>query len=459
MRKLQKKLSLTALPFAFIFLANPCVSVIDAMPDLFGYILLLWGLRYVADMSSDIDEAREAFKKMVYVECARLAAIVYIIGLSASSDEKNSVMMVTVFVLSIIEIIVLVPAYRHLFTGIGMLAIMNGEDASFNASKNANEYRSDKARRAAVIFVIFKAVMTTLPELSVLTYHGYDDTVFPLHKFTGMFRTLSVMLMSLVGLCFLMRMLAFFIRMLRDTKFIECVKERYISEVIPNGGRFARREISAALSMFTVACLLTLDFYADDMNLLPDAVAAIFFAVSFIMMRRYFRRYLIGVGASALYCAASVANWIARYDFYQNNHETLVWVNTEDYRAYFSTMPYAILEALGFLATVGVMLYALISLINDHTGYVYEHAPTEYSESKCREIRRGLKLRLIPFIIASLLYAACCIVYFYAITEPDTTPTAMILSLVTLEPILLYITASRARGDIIFEVKNKYLLS
>ena len=45
------------------------------MPDLYGYILLVKGLYYLADLNEAIGEARARFMKMYFVEVAKLMGV------------------------------------------------------------------------------------------------------------------------------------------------------------------------------------------------------------------------------------------------------------------------------------------------------------------------------------------------------------------------------------------------
>lgn len=53
-----------------IFLFNPCINIIDVLPDVIGIALILFGIRKYADLSSELGEAKKGFGKAAWVSLA-----------------------------------------------------------------------------------------------------------------------------------------------------------------------------------------------------------------------------------------------------------------------------------------------------------------------------------------------------------------------------------------------------
>ena len=60
---------------AFVFLFNPNISVLDVLPDFFGYIILSLALLKVSMLCEGLAEARRAFERLILVDGAKILAM------------------------------------------------------------------------------------------------------------------------------------------------------------------------------------------------------------------------------------------------------------------------------------------------------------------------------------------------------------------------------------------------
>ena len=105
----------TVFPFGLIcasllFFFNPNVQLVDVLPDLFGYILLVKGLYYLADLNEAIGEARARFTKMYFVEVAKLIVFLMVFGGLVSPQEQSTFILVATLSFGVIELLILIPA-------------------------------------------------------------------------------------------------------------------------------------------------------------------------------------------------------------------------------------------------------------------------------------------------------------------------------------------------------------
>ncbi len=61
---------------AIIFLANPCLNIVDILPDFFGYIFLLKGLEKWADLCPNIRDAVQGVAKLRWFMLLKMLAVV-----------------------------------------------------------------------------------------------------------------------------------------------------------------------------------------------------------------------------------------------------------------------------------------------------------------------------------------------------------------------------------------------
>ena len=117
-----KKTVKTVFPFGLLIASvicfmNPTVQLVDIIPDLFGYILLVVGLGCLADLNESISEARERFKKMFFVGAAKLIVFLMTFGGLVSPQEQSNFILVACLTFCVIDLLILVPAVRALFAG------------------------------------------------------------------------------------------------------------------------------------------------------------------------------------------------------------------------------------------------------------------------------------------------------------------------------------------------------
>ena len=164
--KEKKMIGIGYLTLAFLFLFNPNLTLIDPLPDFIGYILLCAGIYRLSDIHDRVGEAYKAFKKMIFIDAGKWIAVFWVFGMSVPSERNTSVLLWT-FVFAALEFIFLVPAYIKLFDGLTQVGYLYPCKAVFG--KNEKRSRADRMRALTVVFVIVKAVLTTLPEFADLT--------------------------------------------------------------------------------------------------------------------------------------------------------------------------------------------------------------------------------------------------------------------------------------------------
>ena len=98
-----------------LFLFNPTVNLIDVLPDVIGYLLILKGLYKLADLNGKIKAARQKFKAAVWIASGELLVML------AASVLEATWYLVFSFVFCVLKLIYLIPAFVNLFEGISYL--------------------------------------------------------------------------------------------------------------------------------------------------------------------------------------------------------------------------------------------------------------------------------------------------------------------------------------------------
>ncbi len=412
-REKQSTMGLLLAILATLFFWNPNVNIIDFLPDWIGYILLCTALTKAAWLNENIEAALRTFRTMIFVDMGKWLAILWVFGLNVLS-ERNSSLLLWAFVFAVAELILLIPAYTKLFGGLIELGYFYPNTAVFGNDKQAKT-PTDKIRRATVTFVAIKAVLSVLPEFADLSNSSYDESsaFFNIYRHIGTMRTLSFLVVLVVGVVWAVRMICYWQRVRRDTAFVGGMYEKYSSEIAPKTGRFVRRNFDLVYLLTIIGLCLTVDMRIDYQNLLPDCLAAIAFAVAFLILQK---RTAIATAPWIVSCSAyfgvSLAAAIAEYRFFAEYRYSSIWRSEEAMNGYVWFVILNILKILCFLVLLGILLRALWRVIEAHTGYVAgRNQMGEKEQLMVRSLQKDLKGSLIIAYVFAVLYGIADIAY------------------------------------------------
>ncbi len=323
-----------------VFLCNPSVHVIDVLPDVFGYVFLLAGVRKLADLNADLADAQRRFRALAWISLLKFALMLF----CATFDDSMKLLLS--FTFGVAELIYLLPAFDGLFGGIAYLEIRltshrtrfsperavkkNGaadvtrfadglrgfevyaqkrdddptlyeEDIVFaggtervclaergflSSDKNYRGYTldSEQARSLSLWFFIVRAACTVIPELTALFYK--DSGYVEANPVMASSRVRHVLLVAfvLVGLVFgaiwLWRMVTYFSAFRRDKAFVAALGEKFAAEVLPNDLLWTTRKIKNFSALCVAALFFLFSFRMDSYYLVPEFVYGILLLIA-----------------------------------------------------------------------------------------------------------------------------------------------------------------------------------
>ena len=259
------------------FLWDPIVGVADFLPDLIGWLFIIVGLSSLADMNDDLAAAQQSFRRMLWVGLARIAAelLVYVF-LGNTADELNPYeasvwTLLLAFSLAVLEVWFLLPAFRSFWRGIATLSECGGARNSLATPDRGGKSLCDRMQRVTAVFVILHAVLTVLPELTVLSVfvqEGVYNTA--LFRFRELFRLGAGAVSGVAGLAFLIAWGRFYGAWCREVAWLESLRLRYEREVLPDTGLLLGRRVGAGFAFFRVGVLLSANLSILFFEFLPD---------------------------------------------------------------------------------------------------------------------------------------------------------------------------------------------
>ena len=206
----EKTMGFFWLTLGVCFLWDPIVGVADFLPDIIGWLLITVGISALADLNDDIAEAQSSFRRMLWVGLARIAAeLLIFVFLGNTSDKLNPYerpvwTLLLAFSFAVLELCFLLPAFRNFWRGISALSECGGARNGLATPNRRGRSLCDRMAAVTVVFLLLHAVLTVLPELTVLTVfrrEGVYNT--SLYRFRDLFRGVSAVASGAVGLVFL----------------------------------------------------------------------------------------------------------------------------------------------------------------------------------------------------------------------------------------------------------------
>ncbi len=433
------------------FLFNPTINVIDMFPDLFGYLLLSIALRPLADLSDTVGRARELFFKMIFVDAAKLCATLITFGLSFSA-EQDTMLLLVVFVFAVIELYLLIPAYKHLFSGLCEIGYRYENVSVLACPEGKGRSYTERISAYTVFFIIFKAVVTVLPEFLVLTTQSPNVSYLHLYDYVGLLRSFSMLLVLIFGLIWVVKAVLYILRIRNDKVLVEALVRDYREKVLPKESIFIRRAVRVAFMLICVAAFLMLDARLDGTNALPDALAAVFLALGFLSMKKYLpsiRKYIF---FTVIFGVTALASDVCEVGFFSEYYYGAIIRSEEAYAAYITMAGGAVLETIGFAFAVCALISFFKAIITSYTGF----EPTgdnKYARDKVLALHRELSKKLYLVAAGAVLCGLGDI--FYPIGARYIGFAGLISAVCS---VIFFATVVYAVFEITDEINAKYML-
>ena len=421
--RLKRNIGLTLLPFAFLFLFEPRITIFDPLPDFIGYILLCSALSNIADINDRVSEAVSGFRKGILISLSRYLAIYFLESIFNESEASIGLLLFA-FVFSFFEVIILIPAYKSLFEGLLSLGlhhdgraiyykkskrrIRTDEDTGKDYIEVIEERRniSEKTYIFTVVFLIIRGLMSSLPEFtSLITNKTYE--------FANLLRLFGIMITLPVGITWVITIMRYFVSIRRDRPFVTELVNLYFASIRERPNLFTARTVFTGMYTLITAFLFSMEFYNNHANIIPSFCFFVCLCVGSIILHKSSKKWIpvfiisvIGI-VTALFAQFSAVNLYSDPNFYAS----AIQKDIEAYYAYNGMLSYSILNGIVFLIAVVLLTFMLWDVFRKHSSY----AITNFSAEK-RELTKFFIKGSIPLFVLSIISVAGKI--YYIIAQP-----------------------------------------
>lgn len=406
----KKNVSWGMFAVAFLFLFNPTLAIIDPLPDFIGYIIISIALSKISMISESLYDAKRAFERLVIIDVGKLAAVLWVFGIDAGGGERNTSLLLWSFVFGVLEVLFAVPAYSRLFNGFTTLGNFYPNVAILGKKGHGRESYTDFAKKFSIFFVVFKAILVCLPEVSVLSTAAYNESshFVDIYRYIGVMRAFCAIPIFFVGIAWLVSVIKYFVRISRDKAFVNAVNAEYSQKELTKIGAFVIKDVKIATFFMILASVFSIDFDLDGINILPDILVVALLGLSLFYFSKTAKiKKGFCIGAFVIFAFVTVLEDYSKYYFDDNFYYNAISKNGEAFGAYLVTVVAAAIEGLMLALIFAAMAKAIRSVVVEHTGYVLgKEIESEGEQKQIAVVQARLNKnfsRLIDFAVVCAL--------------------------------------------------------
>lgn len=412
--KQKTKLGLGWLIPGVMILANPVIAFYDILPDAIGYLLLCIALFRLADLNSSIADALKRFRTLIWISVGGWLMQYYIYNVLAKEPKLNpqeipTMVLLCAFVMAVPQIYFAVPAYRDLFKGFWELAERHEGKAVFAYGKRKSNL-CERMQRASGVFVILSAILSVLPEMSVLTTFEYEVEKLPFdwYQFVWLFRVSAMMILTALFLVWIIRFIRFILLFTRDRAMMESIEARYERDILPQSDMLSMRRLRFGIVFLTIGAALTVNVCIEEKILVPNLLCAIFACIGVLIFGEDLKRpKIFYITAGALGATSIGELWLNSYYTKQYSYVESGW----DPDAYSLFLGLRVMQVAGAFLAAG-LFWVLLNLLSN---FVKDRIYESYEGPNTEEISARATARLHKSFGRRIL--ACEILFFAAATS------------------------------------------
>lgn len=346
-----------------IFLCNPNFNLFDLLPDALGCLFLLLGFSGAADLCPHFSDANRYFKRLLWLSLVKIPCVFIMMAIYSVNNGERAIITVFALAFSVVEVLFAFPAFRALWEGFRYLGERDGLSAALSGW--------DGVRRLTSVFLIIKAAGSFLPELCLISVFETLGSLEPSavnpvkYYFPALIGTAAVVLVC--GVLWAIRVCRYLGNLRADEQVTEyCrAKEETFSDTLDEKRQAKIFGFSLLSLLFAVIATAELTF--DDINYLPDTVAAVFF-LGFFLLSGKSKGRLGGVIGTGVYGVLTVLSAVFRTSYFTEYDATDAAYNDRAASLYLRLEIVSVLETAAYLFVLFAVCCVLCGVIRERVG-------------------------------------------------------------------------------------------
>jgi hypothetical protein len=428
--KYRESMGLNFVAAGFCFLFNPIIGVNDFLPDFIGWLLILYGLGRLSDLSEDLAFASKQARRLLYIGLVRIAVMIIM-----PSIEDKGLSLVFTFLSAVFETGLIVLFFGGFFKGLSYLSIRHGGDAAApdnNRVKTASRepplfargvnQNINRVKTASLVFAVMRGAFNLLPELKYLSTSEYEGEItalatFDLADYPTALLVINLVFAGVAGVVWLSLIIPWMRRVIADTAFIRSLQASYDQEIVSDSLLLERRRINFALIALGLGFGLWTDIFLDGINYIPDFIGTAFIIVGIYIAAKELAGANKALKLGVILLPANILVWALALVLSK-------YYTTNVFRS-FNTLYLLIALVAAAAAEAGIagilLLHvskALRQLIYEKCGELDDERFSRLAERK-KKMQTGLYRTLIFFVVSGLIAQLSSVLNYFGLYAWD----------------------------------------
>lgn len=283
-----------------LFFLDPIIGIHDYLPDFIGCFLIMHGIRDASYMIEQLEKARRWFGYGAIVSIARTVAA--LLGVD-KVPALHTMPLTLAFTVAVLELIIYIPAVKYLFSGFDYAAMRHGGSGILSMGRHMGVYTDEsgtrqygeiqedttgRLARLLSAFIIFRAVLSVVPELPALQLSESENlgdvTGFQFSSIGTLIRFAVSAAVVIFGIVVFVKFVRFFRRVHRSGDLVP----KLSLELDRRFGDLAELHTSSRMRTLSLVAgalvLLYMGLYDYQINIIPRAIPAVLLIASSAML-------------------------------------------------------------------------------------------------------------------------------------------------------------------------------
>ena len=336
-----------------LFFFNPCVNMLDLLPDFIGAILIMTGLSKMYMYNANFEDAKKSAKYLLWISVLKLVLCIW-----TNSGHRDYTMPFT-FITCVLEVIFMISFFKSLYLGV--------EYTLMRADSEKHVKAVNEAFTMSFIYTIGAKVLEFLPHVTDIAGQNaeFDLSAGASFRMSAAQMKVYVYIACLVfwlilGIIYVFVISKAWIKIIGDKNYAPYLKEKYDSYVELDREAFMASKIGKIYFLVTASFIFFFDFYVDAVNLVPNFIGIILMTGALFYLCKYAKTSKAAVFATGI-CALTVS--VVKYLYMHSVHlgiNHIFGVETYNYKE-FSLLESK--ESIYFAAIFALLEFALTTAL------------------------------------------------------------------------------------------------
>jgi len=275
----------------------------------------------------------------------------------------------------------------------------------FYKKREIGRNATEKVSSLTFAFLIIKNILCTLPEFTSLqTNDSYE--------FVNIMRILAVILSMPIAVIWLVQVLLYFNRIRKDTAFIQALSTKYLDKSSDSPEFFIYKSLTFGLYTILAAFIFTFDFYAENVNVLPDFLFYSLIIFSCLVLRGRSEKAMPVVICSVIGALISLTTCLIEKSFFGKFDISAVIKDFDAYNQYNLLVACYVAKAIVFTLALYFILRFIYNVFS-----IYILNKQQDNEQYFAEHNRKFKIRTVICFVLGVLSAVATVYRVISLTN------------------------------------------